>query len=273
MIDDWLSYQVRIPNGYVRFQVIDIREKKQPDAPISEYLGREIIGSYRNLEFLKSAYRTEPESALVQYIKDYVISSEKNTIAKNVWQGDFGEILAGLIVSHFEGLKVPLKKLRLKFNRERSVFCTDMVAHDEPISTLHYYEIKTRLKVKRETVNGLTANITVIAHNSLHKDEQAPNEFIADFLSRMHYDNQQWEEARRYSDIVKNPRSYAKNYELFFIIDDKSTIVEILDDLEALPPALQPLRTTVVLIKDLGRLIVTMKQVAIEEAKKYVYHP
>lgn len=273
MISNWLDYAVRNPNGYGQFRVIDVREKKQPDTTILEYLGKEIISSYRNLEFLKHTYRSEPESKLIQYIKDYVISSEKNTITRNVWQGDFGEIIASLIVSYFEGLKVPLKKLRLKFNRDRSVFCTDMIAHDEPIKNLHYYEIKTRLKIRRETVNGVSANITVIAHNSLHKDEQEPNEFIADFLSRINYEDGNWDEATRYSDIVKNPHNYDKNYELFFIIDDQSAIAQILDDLEALPPSLTPLRTTVVLIKNLGRLIIAMKQVAIDEAKRYVYLP
>jgi len=274
MIDTWLNYAERLPCGYTKFRLIDVSEKKQPDSAILSYIGEEIIGSYRNLEYLKVEYQNEPEANLVKYIKQYVISSEKNTITKNVWQGDFGEIIAGLIVSYFENLTVPLKKLRYKFNKDRSVFCTDMIAHNSsaPITDLHYYEIKTRLRLRKETIQGVSSHVTVIAHNSLMKDEQAPNEFIADFLARNYYETQEWAKATQYSDIVKNPLKYKKAYELFFIVDDKSTLTDILNDLEHLPPTLTPLRTTVVLIKDLARLLVIAKKAAIDTTIKKVYN-
>ncbi len=273
MINNWLEYIEQNPNPYT-FRLIDVSEKITPDDRIKEYLGDEILRSYRNLDFLKVQYEHEHEQKLREYIKNYVLSSDKNQITKNVRQGDFAEILTSLIISYFEGLEVPLKKLRWKFNNERSVFCTDLIAHNsgDEISDLYYYEIKSRLSLKKESIAGQSNYITVIAHNSLLKDEGAPSEGIADFLARYFYELGDFDSSNKYMDIVKNPQNYNRNFELFFIIENSKYITDILTDLDNLPPTLNPLRITVVLISGLGRLIINTQNIAIEQAVNFVYN-
>lgn len=272
MINNWLDYTEQNPSSYT-FRIIDVTEKVTPDDDIKEYLGGEILSSYRNLGFLKVQYEHEPEQNLREYIKNYAIPTSSNQISKNVRQGDFGEILTSLIVSYFEGLEVPLKKLRWKFNSERAVFCTDLIAHNsgKTISDIYYYEVKSRLNITRETVLGQSNYVTVIAHNSLLKDEQIPSEGIADFLGRYFFEMGDFDSSHKYMDIVKNPQNYGRNFELFFIIEQSKFISNIFTDLNNLPPKLNPLRVTVVLISGLGRLIIETQNLAIEQAVNFVY--
>lgn len=272
MINDWLEQTEINPSPYI-FKIINISEKSVQNDDLKSYISREILNSYRGLDFLKQLYKDEPEEKLIEYLKNYVFPSNKNQISKNVSQGDFGEILANLIVTRFQNLVVPIQKLRLKFNRDRSVFCTDMIAHNEGniIENIHYYEIKTRLQIRKEQVAEISNHVTVNAHNSLLKDENAPSEGIADFISRRCYEMSDYDNSLKYSAIVKNPNDFKRHFELFFIIDESKYKVKILEDLESLPPTLKPLRVTIVLIKSLGRLIISARQKAIEEAVKYVY--
>jgi len=273
MIDQWLSSHPSSPLHKLYGQV-DVIEIADPTDGIKSYLGKELVDSYRQLEFLKFHYQALPESELRAYLKNYTLPSDKNQITKNVRQGDFAEVLAQLIVSFFEKRAVPLKKMRWKFNADRSVFSTDMLAHNDgdPIADLYYYEIKSKLNNKKSSVDGLHAHVTIHAHNSLLKDTKLPHEGIADFLSRQYFEKADFAQAKKYHDIVQNPGKYNKHYELFFIIDAKEFISDILDDLEALPPTLSPLGITIVLIKNLGKLILEVRDNAIEQAVNHV-HP
>lgn len=272
MLEKWLSIAETRPSPYV-FRFINVTENQTPDDDVKAFIGKEIVTAYRNLDYLQLQYRTEPRHKLVEYINNYVLTSSDNQIAKNVGQGDFGEILAGLIVSHFFKLFVPIQKLRWKFNKDRSTFCTDMIAHnpDGNITDIYYYEIKSRLLIRKEETDGTYNHITVVAHNGLLKDEQTPNEGIADFLSRYFYEREDYDASAKYGDIVRNPSNYNRNFELFFVIEASKFKVEILDDLQNLPPTLKPLCVTLVLINGLGELIQETRELAISSAVNYVY--
>jgi len=105
----------------------------------------------------------------------------------------------------------------------------------------------------------------------LLKDEQTPNEGIADFLGRYYFELGDFDASSKYGDIIVNPGNYNRNFELFFIIEASRFKLDILDALNNLPPTLKPLAVTVVLIKDLGKLIAQTKKLAIDHAVDYVY--
>ncbi|EJF10972.1 Hachiman antiphage defense system protein HamA [Pontibacter sp. BAB1700] len=274
MINEWLEYEELNPCPY-KFKLINVSERKDIDEDVKSFLGKEIIESYRHLDFLKFMYEESSEQELIDYINKQVFSTDQHQLGKNVTQGDFGEILAYLIVTYFQGLTVPLRKMRWKFNKDKSVFSTDMVAHNSvaPLTDFYYYEIKTKLQLAKEyPVSGEPGQyITVIAHNSLLKEEQSPTYGIADFLLRLNYEKHDFEEATKWKDVVKNPNKYNRNYELFFVIEREKFLSNIITDLEDLPPSISPLNVTVVLIKNLGRLIVEMKKKAIDEAVNFVF--
>ena len=120
MLKKWLGVEETCPSPYV-FRLINVIENQTPDDAVKAFLGQEIIAAYRPLEYLKFRYKEEPKEKLVDYINEYVIASNKNRMSKIVWKGDFGEILASLIVSHFFGFIVPIHKLRWKFNKDSDV--------------------------------------------------------------------------------------------------------------------------------------------------------
>ena len=274
MIDQWLQYSERVPKVFGNFRLIDVSEVKTPTSEIKDFLADKLLSSYRNLEFLKTDYKHEPPAKLEAYINAYVFPADvglANTIVK---PGDFGEVLASIIVSYFEGLEVPIHKMRWKFNKDRSVFCTDMIAHnpEETITDIHYYEIKTRQNIQKETVNHSRNHVTVNAHNSLLKDQTSGNEGIADFLSRYYHEIGDPDNAKKYSDIVRNPARYTRHFELFFIIEASEYLPVILNDLENLPPSLNPLNVTVVLLNDFRVRVDESYQRAMAMAHKYVYN-
>lgn len=248
MLDKWLNYQERVPSPYTTFRIIDVSEKVVPDDEIKDYLASQLSDSYRNIDFMKLHFENELPAKLTEYIESYLFPADTGIADKIVKPGDFGEILAALIVSYFEGLTVPIKKLRWKFNKDRAVFCTDMIAHnsDQSITDIHYYEIKTRQGIRKEKGFYVTVN----AHNSLVKDQTQANQGIADFLSRLSFEEGDLDASIKYADIVKNPANYNSHFELFFIIESTKFISDILDDLHALPPSLAPLNVTVVLLTD-----------------------
>jgi hypothetical protein len=269
MINLWLNYQ-RKSSTYI-FTVIEVSENQKINNTIKKILQKEILDSYRDLKFLKYRYEKKSHQELRDYLENEVLPSMIDQFSKNVWQGDFGEILANSIVSYFQKLTVPLKKIRWKLNKEKSLFATDMVAHnsDEKITDMYYYEIKTQQNFahKRET-----KYITVIAYESLKKEENTPNNEIADFLSRQFFEKQDYKNAEKYGNVVSNSIEINRHFELFFIGEKSSYIEDILIDLDSLPPELSPLNITIVLIDNFKELVANLRKTITTEAVNIVYN-
>jgi len=256
MINNWLEHNEQVSS--YSFRSIYVREKAKPDNDTIEYLQEQIITSYRNLGFYKFHLENSSEAEIRDYVLNQVIPEDITQIDKNVRQGDWGEILSALIVAYFQNLEVPINKLQWKLNKDKAVFATDLFAYNkgETITDLYYYEIKTKLNptVKAGKIPE-RFYITVIAHNSLLKDENSPTESIAEFLERLFFEKKDYDEAKKFKDIVKNPQNYKRNFEMFFIIDSKNFDKKILEELNNLPPQLAPLNVTLIFIDNLQVLV------------------
>lgn len=280
MIETWLDRATGAVQPYT-FNVIDITEKTKVDDMIKSYLGEQTLFQYKNINHLKRQFATEPPLKLIDYLQDYVFPTDTYQIAKNVRQGDFGEIITTLVVENFVKLKVPISKLRYKFNKDRSVFCTDLISHNhgDTITDLKYYEIKTR------TSNQVN-DVAVEAYNGLFRDEQKPTEAIANFLSCHYHEkaetltnagiNIEAEEfynlATQFGNIVKNPNNYNRSFEIVLIIEKKYFKDEILANLNAISLQLSPLEVTVFLIEDLGVLVADTFKKASDAALNLVFN-
>jgi len=259
VIEDWLEYEKKEDTGYI-FRLIHITENQSPpDDNLIKYLQEKILLSYRTLDFYKFHLgETVTEDEIRSYLKEQVIPKNENQFDRNVRQGDWGEVLAALIVSKFQDLEVPINKLQWKFNKDKAVFGTDLLAFNkgDKIEDIYYYEIKTRLNPNnKETKNGESHYIAVWAYRSLEKDEQSPTESIADFLERLYFEKEEYDTASKFKDIVKNPQNYNRKFELFLIIEKSKFIDEILQELNDLPPKLNPLNVTIVFIDNLGDFV------------------
>jgi len=258
MIENWLEYNENNDAGYV-FKLVQITEKTAPNDDLIKLLQEELLLSYRSINLYKFHLgENATEDEIKQYIKNQVIPKADNQFDRNVRQGDWGEVLSGLIASYFQDLEIPINKLQWKFNKDKAVFGTDLLAFNkgDVIEDLYYYEIKTRLKPNnKEGKNPNRFYISIWAHNSLLKDEESPTESIADFLERLYFEKEDYENASKFKDIVKNPQNYNKKFELFLIVEKDKFIDDVLIELNELPPQLDPLSVTVILIDDLRSLV------------------
>ena len=87
------------------------------------------------------------------------------------------------------------------------------------------------------------------------KDEESPTESIADFLERLYVEKEDYVNASKFKDIVKNPQNYNKKFELFLIVEKDKFIDEVLTELNELPPQLDQLSVTIILLDDLRSLV------------------
>lgn len=280
MIETWLDRATGILQPFT-FSVIDITEKTLVDDTIKSYLGEQTLFQYKNIDHLKRQYATESPQKLIDYLQDYVFPTNTYQIAKNVKQGDFGEIITTLVVENFVKLKVPISKLRYKFNKDRSVFCTDLISHNhgDTITDIKYYEIKTR------TSNQVN-NVAVEAYNGLLRDEQKPTEAIANFLSCHYHEiaetltnsgidikaEEFYNLATQFGNIVKNPSNYNRSFEIVLIIEKKYFKDDILTNLNAISLQLSPLEVTVILIEDLSILVAETFKKANDAALNLVFN-
>lgn len=256
MIDQYFQYKERRTD--LAFKFFYISEIKSPDSTLLNNLKDTLLTSYRTLEQYQFIVEGQSEAEIKEYVLEYVIPKASNAIDLIVRQGDWGEIFAGLMVSHFQGLSIPINKLQWKINKDKSVFGTDLIAFNsgEDITDIYYYEIKTRLKSHKKEGTAPNYNyISILAHNSLLKDLNSPNEMIADFLARLFIEKKDFTTARKFLDIVKNPQNYKRNFELFFVVEENKYSDNIFEELNNLPPQLTPLCATVIIVKDLKKLI------------------
>ncbi|MGG7195901.1 hypothetical protein ACQPUI_04110 [Clostridium butyricum] len=298
MIREWLKESNRNSAKYY-FNIIDLAEIKTIDEEILNYLGKVVLESYAQKENLKIRFKEKPEEDLKKYLTKQVFpdiykfpEEKKNQLAKNVMQGDFGEILTSDIVRKLRNLKVPIIKMRFKFNNNKSVFCTDLFAHNlgDTITDLTYYEVKTRATNNKEKLDkNSDCESHYIAYNaakSLMKDQQDDNsEGIADFLVRWYYEKAQtclecsneemaekyYELSKMYDDIVLNSDKYSKNFEVVLIMQKDKYTDNILDDLNELDFSCGELKITILLIEDIKKLYLEVFDYAYRYAKEFVY--
>lgn len=286
MITNWLKRNQKNPSVY-KFNVFDITESTPIDTSIKDFLSEQVLVQYKSFRFFKMHYEKETPEKLKDYLRNYVFPNEEfaetkrgKQIVKNVRQGDFGEILSTILVEEFTDLKVPISKLRFKFNSNRSVFCTDLIAHnnDEIITDLKYYEIKTRTSQN-------VYDVGIEAYESLVRDEEKPTETIANFLSNYYFEqaevlftNDADDQAKKFYDIstqfaeiVKNPQNYNRSFEIILIIEKSYFKEIIIKKLDALSLKLSPLEITIVLIDNLGDLVTNSYKNAEDIAVKKVF--
>lgn len=283
MLSKWLEEKTRDKHPYT-FNVCDISEKNRVDEEILDYLSKKTLISYRSIKSLKKTFSSKPAKELKKYLKKYVfpsvqeiVKNGEKRIRKNVRKGDLGEIITALVVTEFRGLVVPFYKLRWKFNNNRSIFCTDILAHNKGknITDLFYYEVKTRT-----TLNN---KIAIEAHDSLKRD--IPNESIADFLQRYYsniaetLENQGKKEAsvsfydiaEKYSDIVNNPSNYSRKFEIVLVLEKSEFREKVLTTLNALPPTLSSLTVTIILVDNLNNIVKNTHKKVISYTMTAVY--
>lgn len=257
------------------FTVIEVMEHKIADEEIKSFLNSQMLEEYVWVDFLINRYKPQDKAKLIDFLEKTILPDKTIWLSKNVWQGDLWEILAKLIVSYYRDLLVPAKKLRLKKNKDKSVFWIDMIAHNKwnTINNWIYYEIKTKQDLMKKVSSSKwnPRYITLVAYDWLERNAEKNCEATASHLSLSCYENGDYAKSALYWEIVDGTNKVKKYYEIF-VIWEKSTYKEdILSALDSINPSLSPLNVTVVLIDWFKELIEELRNKIWDDAIKIVY--
>lgn len=255
------------------FNVIKIWENNICDDEIKEFLNKEILDSYIWIDTLIRNYSTKDKKVLIDFLENNVLPSKSELY--RVWQWDLWEIISKLLVSYFFWLEVPATKLKLKTNKDKSVFWTDMISHNKwkDIKDWYYYEIKTKqdLLKKDYKITWNPRYITVVAYDWLKNDLSKNSGAIATFLWKLYEMKENYDKSKVYLDIADGSKIINKNYEIFIIWETSTYKDDIITALENISPDLKPLNVTIILIDWFKWLVDDLRNKVLIDAEKIVY--
>lgn len=266
------------------FSFVCITQDKEKDDALIIELQKNIIKAYRKPSFLQRKRRNLDRHGLEDYIKNKVIPEKITNFDLAVRYGDFGEVFASLIIQYTQGREV-FHKLQWKYNPNKSVFGTDIVAFDslDNPSEITYYEVKTRENaLKKEEIGRKRIGkdeiiekdyITVIAYKSLEKDMLSDKESILDFMSRFYEQSNDLDKSDLFSDIVDGARAVNKSYEIFIITDTQIISKDyqlLLQALNAVPKSIRPLSVTFIFIENLKSLMTETWNTIVEHGASFI---
>jgi hypothetical protein len=94
-----------------------------------------------------------------------------------------------------------------------------------------------------------------LAYKSLEKDASSPTSSIANFLEMFYYEKEDFDNSDKFRDITRFPEKYNSYFEIFLIFERNNFKEILLDELEALPPILSPLKVTLVFVDNMKGLV------------------
>jgi hypothetical protein len=170
---------------------------------------------------------------------------------KAVRRGDFGEAVGCEALEAFDGLRVPIRKLRYQTDPEQTLHGTDIVGFrmndDDSVADLHFVECK--LRTFRDLVVG------VEAHDQLQEDRLAGYAdtlmFLADRLAET--EPPLLDAFEKY--LAERDRAERGSYGIVLVYDvapwDEDSLVRI----EEIQDPLSPLHLRVLLATELADLV------------------
>lgn len=268
MINQWVR-DVRRSQVPFSFSVTDITEHSSVTDNVKKHIARYLLHSYRNPDYLKMRFRDKSPDIFKEYLRNkvFVPGESQSQLTQNTRQGDWGEVLSALLLIDLRGLQVPIPKLRWKVNNEKAMFGTDIFAvsigSEGEISTLVYCEVKTRRTYSHQ--------LAIEAYNSLYTDNGKSLPDIVDFIIRIFYEQQRYDLAEKFGNVWDNIDQYAKNFEIFLIVEKTEWKEETLQRLHDVPPSLQSLNVNILLIDHLQLFMEDVYNLAILEGEQIVY--
>ena len=248
-IGNWLNEPQQDTYTQYKFKLIKITNKSNKTTDLIKDLQKELLYAYSEKYFLNEQVFTRSKEDIIKYVRGMIPDDQCN-INDNVRTGDFGEVLVKAIIMYFYKY-IAYNKLKFKFNKNRSVFATDLVAFDDILNpeSIYYYEIKTRKSLNKE--DG--SYITEIAYNGLIKDEDNEVQPVLDFMAQRFYENGEKELSAKYFNLALNKHLVKENYEIFILTNDISEqkITNICNALQALEIKINPLSLNLVLVPEL----------------------
>lgn len=233
MLDEWLVLQKRTPCCY-KYGVVDVSELSSADDIMLDLLAREIVLANSNPKLLHDAFQElcQDVSALgLPKFKEFVESrilglAPSPRVATLI--GNFGEILAALILVEFEGFWFPIYKLRFREKRDWAMRLTDLClikTSGLPQPLICYGEVKTNS-------SRYDADLGIAGHTSLAKDDALTDPEVLRFLCQVLYETGKYDESSFILRIMLGKISFTKRHDLFLVHEQTTWNDEILTRLD-----------------------------------------
>ncbi|WP_349673091.1 Hachiman antiphage defense system protein HamA [Lacrimispora sp.] len=235
MINSWLNQTERLGHKY-KFAIIDINEQMKINDDVKNYLALSLLQQFRDIRHLKRMFEHEPKSKLISHVQNNIFPAIDTSVAlkirqlnKNVRQGDWGEVLTSCVALDMRRVNAPVRKLRYKLNKEKSLLGIDVLAFEEDVSKnlikAILYESKTRITYKKK--------IGIEAYESIYNNSSKAFADMLNFISNFYYEKEDFEMSDKYDALIKEPNSINMDYHSFIIMEKglwKSDILDCLDD-------------------------------------------
>lgn len=237
----WLGHVNRNPSPY-SFEVTDLPEQVSPTPEIVAGLGEIFVRAKAKPEVLeRMAQAVGWDDAMVRLRRG----------RKGVRRGDFGEAVACETLEVFNGLRVPIRKLRYQLDPEQTLPGTDIVGFhlkdDGSIADLHFMECKLR------TFRDLPVGVE--AHDQLSEDRKAGYAdtlmFLAERLDEVEPDLGHALE----NYLAERDREERGSYGVMLVSETAAWDEDVLDRIEEKENRLHPLHVRVLLAADLANLV------------------
>lgn len=205
-----------------------------------EALGREITTNYADREWLERRLRTMGYERLAEHVRHTVLPSPGNTRT-----GDFGEIVATLLLRRLKEFFVPVLRLRYKDSPDATQRLLDIVAfkfRDPPTRTLvAISEVKTR--------TGSAPGIGAEAASQLEAAEKDLPLSLSFMDRRLNAEGKHWL-ADRVVALLDPDAKFDLEKHVFVVTDADALHADTLKRITHID-----LTASLVLVKDLAKLI------------------
>lgn len=241
MIGDWLA-EGDVDESIAGRRVIPVVEREALDEEVRNYLARRLIEQRLSLRVAKDMARVLGWGA----VEDRLVPG---TI--QVRHGDFGEMLAGELLSQFQGLVLPIGKLRYQMHADQTLVGADLVAlelsEQGAIHSMHFGEAKLR------TTRDLDAGKDAHAQLERWLDEEFADiiMFFGSRLEEMGHDL--YEPYIEYLTDASGGREDA--YHVILICDSTMWSVKAVDRIPGPPDQVEPLWVRYALVDELAQLV------------------
>lgn len=244
MIGQWLA-EGAPDESTVGRRVIPVQELEPPTEDVHDYLTRRLVEQRLSLRVAKDMARILGWDAVEARLQPGTVQ---------VRHGDFGEMLAGELLSEFQGLLLPINKLRYQMHADQTLVGADLVglelSDERAVRSMHFGEAKLR------TTRDLNAGKEAHAQLERWLDEEFADIllFFGSRLQELH--PELYEPYIEYLADTAGDRD--DTYHIVLICDSSKWSAELLNRIPAPPDQLDPLLVRYALVEELALLVSTL---------------
>lgn len=242
MIHKWFSEENK--EGYFQpFIIKDISENDITEIKeeLIEYLGKALLIHLVDIFSWKESYIDEDKSLFHEDLQNYVLCTDQDQLGLNTRQGDWAEVISAEILEKNRGFILPIYKLRWKETKDKSmrgkadVVVCDIknVKETNPKFTIVFTEVKSKIRYTSPSeVESISKN--ACEHLSCVEDTKKPEivNFIWDKLRVTNQGEPDYNLLDLFDRARKHPGVYSKDYQVFFVVEEKhwrDEFLEIID--------------------------------------------